>query len=114
MNSDPRSSGISLNRPILSDLREATIKLRTKLGPSSPFHDSRDAQALKDAVLEVGELIEWLSEFPGNAATKTKEGIEEDWRLGWDGIVVDTVRAREGQRPEVALDEEDLLYAYQE
>ena len=67
---------------------------------------------MKDAVLEVEELIERLSEFPGNAATKTKEGIKEDWRLGRDGIVVDAVRARKGQRPEVVLDEEDLLYPY--
>ena len=63
-------------------------------------------------MLEVGELIEWLSEFPGNAAAKTKEDIEEDWRLGWDGIVSDAVSTRKGQGPEVILDEENLLYSY--
>ena len=112
MNPGPRFSRTSLNHFILSNLREATIKLRTKLGPSSPFHDNRSAPALKDAVLEVGELIKQLSEFPGNAATKAKEGIKEDWRLGWDGIVVDAVRTRKGRKPEVVLDEEDLLYPY--
>ena len=112
VNPGPHFSGASLNCFILSDLREATIKLRTKLGPSSPFHDNRSAPALRDAVLEVEELIERLSEFPGNAAAKTKEGIKEDWRLGRDGIVVDVVRARKGRKPEVVLDEEDLLYPY--
>ena len=66
------------------------MKLQTKLGSFSPFHDNRSASALRDAVLEVGELIERLSEFPGSAATETKESIKEDWRLGWDGIVMDT------------------------
>ena len=89
------------------------MKLRTKLGPSSPFHDDRSAPALKDAVVEVGELIKQLSEFPGGAAAKTKEGIKEDWRLGWDVIVVDAVRTRRGQpKPELILDEEDLLCSY--
>jgi hypothetical protein len=42
---------------------------------------------LKAAVLEVGRLIDRLSEFSGSAAIKTKEQIEEDWKLGWSGIV---------------------------
>ena len=88
MNSGPQFDGILLNHFTLSELREAAINLRMKLGPSSPFHDNCSTAALKEAVLEVGELVEWLSEFPGNAATKTKEGIKEDWKLGWDGIVM--------------------------
>lgn len=65
--------------------------------------------ALKAAVLEVGKLIDRVSEFPGKAATKTKEGIKEDWKLGWDGIVKEAVNGRKGQRPKLTLDEEDLF-----
>jgi hypothetical protein len=65
---------------------------------------------LKAAVLKVGKLIGRLSEFPGKAATKTEEGIKEDWKLGWDGIVKEPVRGRKVQKPELTLDEEDLLY----
>ena len=42
-----------------------------------------------------------LSEFLGNAAAKTKEGIEENWKLGWDGSIVRgpiMVRKVQGQR----------------
>ena len=38
-------------------------------------------------VLEVGRLIDRLSEFPGPAAVEIKERITEDWKLGWDGII---------------------------
>ena len=67
--------------------------------------------ALKAAVSEVERLIGRLSEFPGPAATKTKERIKEDWKLGWDGIVKKPVRTRKIRRPELALDEEDILYS---
>jgi hypothetical protein len=66
--------------------------------------------ALKAAVLEVEKLIGRLSEFPGNAATRTKERIEKDWKLGWDGIVKEPIKPRKVQRPTLTLDEEDLLY----
>ena len=65
---------------------------------------------MKAAVLEVERLIDRLSEFPGTAAIKTKERIEEDWRLGWCGIVKEPAKGRKVQRPKLALDEEDLLY----
>jgi len=65
---------------------------------------------LKAAVLEVGRLIDRLSEFPGPAAIRTKEVIKDDWKLGWDGIIKEPVRARKVQRPKLTLDEEDLLY----
>ena len=86
------------------------MELRTKLTHLSPFHEDRNVPGLKAAVLEVGRLIDRLSEFPGKAATKTKEGIKEDWRLGWDGIVKEPANGRKVQRPKLALDEEDLLY----
>ena len=87
------------------------MELQTKLGHLSPFHNDRDVPALKAAVLEVGRLIDRLSEFPGNPATKTKERIKEDWELGWDGIVKEPVKCRKVvQKPELTLDEEDLLY----
>ena len=95
---------------MLSDLQRAVVKLQAKLGHSSPFHNDRSTLALKAAVLDVGKLIDRLSEFPGNAATITKEGIEDDWKLGWDGIVREPVRVRKVQRPTLTLDEEDLLY----
>ena len=93
-----------------SDLRKATAKLQKKLGPSSPFHKGRDASTLKAAVLEVEKLLDRLSEFPGTASTKTKERIAEDWKLGWHGIVKEPVKGRKVQKPELTLDEEDLLY----
>jgi len=65
---------------------------------------------MKAAVLEVGRLIDRLSEFPGPAAIKTKERIQDDWKLGRDGIVKEPFRARKVQRPKLTLDEEDLLY----
>ena len=40
---------------------------------------------------------------------KTKERIEEDWKLGWDGIVKGPARARKVQKPKLTLDEEDLF-----
>lgn len=67
------------------------------LGHSSPFHDNRSTPALQAAVLEVGGLIGRLSEFPGNAVTKTKEGIEDDWKLGWDGIIREPIMVRKVQ-----------------
>ncbi|KAF9778765.1 hypothetical protein BJ322DRAFT_1114103 [Thelephora terrestris] len=93
-----------------SDLQRTVVKLRTRLGHSSPFHDDRSIPALEAEVREVGKLIDRLSEFPGQAATKTKAGIEGDWKLGWDGIVRKTVRGRKVQRPTLTLDKEDLLY----
>ena len=69
--------------------------------------------ALKAAVLEVGRLIDQLSEFSGTASMKTKERIKEDWKLGWDGIVKESVKVRKVQKPKLALDEEDILYPYQ-
>jgi hypothetical protein len=65
--------------------------------------------ALKAAVLEVEKLIGRLSEFSGNAAVKTKEGIKDDWKLGWDGIVKEPVKGRKEQKPKLNLGE-DLLY----
>ena len=95
----------------LSDLQKATAKLQTRLGPSSPLHNSRDASALRAAVLEVGKLIGCLSEFPGTASIKTKERIKEDWKLGWDGIVKEPAKGRKVEKPKLTLDEEDLLYS---
>lgn len=80
-----------------------------KLGHSSPFHDYRSALALKGAVLEAGRLIGRVSEFPGEAATKTRERIKEDWKLGWDGIIGEWVGVRKAQKPKSTLDEEELL-----
>lgn len=37
-------------------------------------------------MLEVERLIDRLSEFPGPGMV-AKTQIEEDWKLGWDGIV---------------------------
>ena len=95
---------------ISSDLQKATVELKTRLGHSSPFHENRNVPALKAAVLEVEKLIDWLSEFTGTVAVKTKERIGADWKLGWDGIVKEPARGRRLQRPEVNLDEEDRLY----
>jgi len=69
-----------------SDLQRATAEFQTKLGHSSPLHKQRSVLALKGAVLEVERLIDRLSEFPGSG-TVAKTQIEEDWKLGWDGIV---------------------------
>ena len=68
--------------------------LQAKLGHSSSFHSHRNVSALKAAVLEVEGLIGRLSEFSGPAATRVNEQIEEDWKIGWDGIVKGTVGAR--------------------
>ena len=76
----------------------------------SPLHDDRNTLALKAGVLEVEKLIDRVSEFPGNAATKVKERIKEDWKLGWDGIVKQPAEPRTKQKPKLTLDEEDLLY----
>lgn len=95
---------------ISSDLQKATVELQATLGHSSPFHENRNVPALKAAVLEVENLIDWLSEFTGTVAAKTKERIGVDRKLGWDGIVKEPARGRRVQRPEVNLDEEDRLY----
>ena len=93
-----------------SDLQRATVDLQTNLGHLSSLHEHRNVSALKAAVLEVERLIGRLSEFSGPAAVKTKERIEEDWKLGRDGIVKGPVRTRKVQRPKLTLDEEDLFY----
>ena len=90
-------NGTPFHRFISSDLQRAAAELRTMLGHSSPFHDNRSTPALQAAVLEVGGLIGRLSEFPGNAVTKTKEGIEDDWKLGWDGIIREPIMVRKVQ-----------------
>ena len=104
----PQQNPISL--ALYSDLQRAIVELQTKLGYSSSLHERRDVLALKAAVLELERLIGRLSEFPGPAAMKTKERIKEDWKLGWDGIAKEPVRTRKVQRPELTLDEEDILY----
>ena len=83
--------------------------LQMKLGHLSSLHERRNVSALKAAVLEVERLIGRLPEFSGPAAMKTKERIEEDWKLGWDGIVKGPARARKVQKPKLTLDEEDLF-----
>ena len=99
-------------RVVPSDLQRATTELQTKLGHSSSFHSDRNVPALKAAVLEVRKLIGRLSEFTGNAAVKTKDGIKDDWKLGWDGIVKELVKGRKGQKPTLTLDtEEDGFYS---
>ena len=95
---------------ISSDLQKATVELQAKLGHSSSLHEHPNVPALKAAVLEVGRLIDRLSEFSGPAAMKTKERIKEDWKLGWDGIVKGPAGARKLQRPKLTLDEEDRMY----
>ena len=77
-----------------SDLRRAAAVLQAKLGHSSSLHSHRNVSALKAAVLEVEGLIGRLSEFSGPAAMRMNERIEEDWKLGWDGIVKGPVGAR--------------------
>ena len=80
-----------------SDLQRATVELQMKLGHLSSLHEHRNVSALKAAVLEVERLIGRLSEFSGPAAMKTKERIEEDWKLGWDGIVKGPARTQKVQ-----------------
>lgn len=92
-----------LTGSIPSDLRGATEELQEKLGHSSSLHDGRNLPALKAAVMEVERLIDRLSEFSGPAAVETRERIEEDWKLGWDGIVKEPTRARKAQRPRLIL-----------
>lgn len=111
LNTCSRFSAALFNCFIVSDLQRATVELQTKLGHSSPFHNDRNVLALKAAVLEVERLIGRLSEFPGNASTKTKDRIKEDWQLGWDGIVKESFKGRKVQKPKLNLDEEDLLYS---
>jgi len=96
---------------IPSDLQRATVELQGRLGHSSSIHEHPNVPALKAAVLEVGRLIDRLSEFSGPAVMKAKERIKEDWKLGWDGIVKGPAGARKVQRPKLTLDEEDRLYA---
>lgn len=86
------------------------MELQSTLGHSSQLHEGHNVRSLKAAVLEVEKLIELLSEFTGAAATKTKERIVADWKLGWDGIVKEPSRGRRVQKPELNLDEEDRLY----
>ena len=93
-------------------MQRAAAELQTKLGHSSPIHNDRNVLALKAAVLEVGRLIDQLSEFSGTASMKTKERIKEDWKLGWDGIVKEPVKVRKVLKPKLSLDEEDILYPY--
>ena len=59
---------------------------------------------MKAAVSEVRRLIDRLSEFPVVAAVETKKRIKEDWKLGWDGIIKEPVRARREQRLKPTLD----------
>jgi len=93
-----------------SDLQRTTVELQTELGHPSSLHERRDVPALKAVVMRVGRLIDRLEEFSRAAATKTKEGIKEDWKLGWDGIVKEPIRAPNAQRPKLTLDEQDLLH----
>ena len=81
-----------------------------RLGHSSSLHEHHNVSTLKAAVLEVEKLIDRLSEFSGPAVIETKERIEDDWKLGWDGIVKEPVRARVVQRPKLTLDE-GVLYS---
>ena len=65
-----------LNHSAHSNLQRAAAELQMKLGHSSAIHDDRNVLALKAAVLEMGRLIDQLSEFPGTASMKTKERIK--------------------------------------
>ena len=86
------------------DLQRTALNLQKKLGYQGPLHNDPDVLALKAAVLEVGRLIDRLSEFPGPVAIKTKERIKEDWKLGWDGIVREPTRDQRAQRPKLMVD----------
>ena len=93
---------------ISSDLWGAADGLQTRLGHLSSLHEHRDVSALKTAVLEVGRLVNRLSEFPIPAAEETNELIKEDWKLGWDGIVRGPVRDQKAERPKLTLNEKGL------
>lgn len=97
-----------LTSPILSDLQRVAAELQTTLGHSSSLHEDRNVLALKAAVLEVERLIGRLSEFPVPTAVETKVRIEEDWKLGWYGIVKGSPSTRKLQRPKLTLDEKGL------
>lgn len=77
---------------IPSGLQRAAAELQTKLGHSSSFHEHCNIPALKAAVSEVERLIHRLSEIPGLAAAEAKARIEQDWKLGWSGIVKGPVK----------------------
>jgi hypothetical protein len=102
MRSRPNRTGF--NRLLPSDLQRAIVELQERLGHSSLLHDDRDELTLRAAVLGVGKLIGRVSDFSGSAAIKTKEGIEEDWKLGWAGIVKEPVKVRKAQKPKLTLD----------
>lgn len=93
-----------------SDLQRTATELQTRLGHSSSLHEHHSVPALKATVLEVGRLIDRFSEFSGPEAIKMKERIQEDWKLGWDGIVKGPVGERKVQRSKLTLDEEGRLY----
>ena len=101
---------LRLTGTIPSDFQRATEELQANLGHSSSLHERCNVLELRDAVLEVGRLIDRLSEFPGPAAVETKERIRKDWKLGWDGIVKKPVEVGVAQVPKLALDE-GLLYS---
>ena len=98
----------SLSKPNLtsfafSELQRDVTQLQTKLGHSSSLHNRRDISTLKAAVLEVGELLNRLLELPVPAATETKERIEDDWKLGRDGIIRGPAKVRKAERPKLNL-----------
>jgi tetratricopeptide (TPR) repeat protein len=73
-------------------------KLRSKLEPSSPDHRNRDIDALKRAVLEVGEFIQ---KVPGS----TKD-MQTKFEMAFKGIVAEKKLFRVHKKP--ALNVEDL------
>ncbi|KAG2034294.1 hypothetical protein BDR03DRAFT_1093813 [Suillus americanus] len=85
-------------RSEITSLLKKGMQLRNKLEPSSPDHRTRDIDALKRAVLEVGEFIQ---KVPGS----TKD-MQTNFQMAYKGIVAERKLFRVRQKP--ALNVEDL------
>lgn len=78
------------------------MQLRSKLEPSSPDHRTRDIDALKRAVLEVGEFIQ---KVPGSTTD-----MQAKFQMAYKGIVAEKKLFHvRNERPALNVEDLDLI-----
>ncbi|KIK41852.1 hypothetical protein CY34DRAFT_84670 [Suillus luteus UH-Slu-Lm8-n1] len=84
-------------RSKITSLLKKGMQLRSKLEPSSPDHRTRDIDALKRAVLEVGDFIQ---KVPGS----TKD-MQAKFQMAYKGIVAEKKLFRVQMKPVLNVDD---------
>lgn len=92
-----RLEELGRQRSEITSLLKKGLQLRSKLEPSSPDHRTRDIEALKRAVLEVGDFIQ---KVPGS----TKD-MQAKFQMAYKGIVAEKKLFRVQTKPVLNVDD---------